>query len=72
MEILNLKGTEDTPTILLDKKNGILKLVDVHCPKTQPNFTDLFWIGSANMLKSPTLLRILLLNWNISTPLHRS
>lgn len=38
MEIINLEGTEDTPKILLDKGNGILKYLEDLCPKIPLNF----------------------------------
>jgi hypothetical protein len=38
MEILNLKGTEDTPTILLDKKNGIFEISGRSLPEDSAEF----------------------------------
>ncbi len=47
MEILNLKGTEDTPTILLDKKNGIFEISGRSLPEDSAEFYRpvLDWIG---------------------------
>jgi len=38
MEILNLKGTEDTPTILLDSKNGIFEISGRSLPEDSAEF----------------------------------
>jgi hypothetical protein len=38
MEILNLKGTEDTPTIILDKKNGIFEISGRSLPEDSAEF----------------------------------
>jgi len=38
MEILNLKGTEDTPTILLDNKNGIFEISGRSLPEDSAEF----------------------------------
>src|SRR5712664_2075662 len=47
MEILNLKGTEDTPTILLDKKNGIFEISGRSLPEDSAEFYRpvVDWIG---------------------------
>ena len=39
MEILNLKGTEDTPTIILDKKNGIFEISGRSLPEDSAEFS---------------------------------
>ncbi|MFM7431268.1 MAG: DUF1987 domain-containing protein [Flammeovirgaceae bacterium] len=38
MEILNLKGTEDTPAIILDKKNGIFEISGRSLPEDSAEF----------------------------------
>ncbi|MBI1769911.1 MAG: DUF1987 domain-containing protein [Bacteroidetes bacterium] len=38
MEILNLKGTEDTPNIILDKKNGIFEISGRSLPEDSAEF----------------------------------
>jgi hypothetical protein len=38
MEILNLKGTEDTPNIMLDKKNGIFEISGRSLPEDSAEF----------------------------------
>lgn len=38
MEILNLKGTEDTPTIILDQKNGIFEISGRSLPEDSAEF----------------------------------
>jgi hypothetical protein len=38
MEILNLEGTEDTPKIILDKKNGILEISGRSLPENSAEF----------------------------------
>lgn len=54
MEILNLEGTEDTPKIILDKKNGIFEISGRSLPEDSAEFYRpvLEWIaqygGSAN------------------------
>jgi hypothetical protein len=54
MEILNLEGTEDTPKIILDKKNGIFEISGRSLPEDSAEFYRpvLEWIekyaGAAN------------------------
>lgn len=38
MEILNLEGTEDTPKIIFDKKNGILEISGRSLPEDSAKF----------------------------------
>lgn len=38
MEILNLEGTEDTPKIMLDKKNGIFEISGRSLPEDSTEF----------------------------------
>lgn len=38
MEILNLEGTEDTPNIILDKKNGIFEISGRSLPEKPAEF----------------------------------
>ena len=38
MEILNLEGTEDTPKIILDKKNGIFEISGRSFPEDSAEF----------------------------------
>jgi hypothetical protein len=38
MEILNLEGTEDTPKIILDKKNGIFEISGRSLPEDSAEF----------------------------------
>lgn len=38
MEILNLEGTEDTPKIMLDKKNGIFEISGRSLPEDSAEF----------------------------------
>lgn len=47
MEILNLEGTEDTPKIILDKKNGIFEISGRSLPEDSAEFYRpvLEWIG---------------------------
>jgi len=47
MEILNLEGTEDTPKIILDKKNGIFEISGRSLPEDSADFYRpvLEWIG---------------------------
>ncbi|MGE0771431.1 MAG: DUF1987 domain-containing protein [Cyclobacteriaceae bacterium] len=47
MEILNLEGTEDTPKIILDKKNGIFEISGRSLPEDSAEFYKpvLDWIG---------------------------
>jgi len=54
MEILNLEGAEDTPKIILDKKNGIFEISGRSLPKTQRNFTAPSWNGLKAMRRRPT------------------
>ena len=65
MEILNLEGTEDTPKIILDKKNGIFEISGRSLRKILPNSTGQYWSGSRSMEKIPMLILILYLNSNI-------
>lgn len=53
MEILNLEGTEDTPKIILDQKNGIFEISGRSLPEDSAEFYRpvLEWIG--NYAKSP-------------------
>ena len=46
MEILNLEGTEDTPKIILDKKNGIFEISGRSLPEDSAEFFDpvLQWV----------------------------
>lgn len=48
MEILNLEGTEDTPKIILDKKNGIFEISGRSLPEDSAEFYKpvLEWIGN--------------------------
>jgi hypothetical protein len=48
MEILNLEGTEDTPKIILDKKNGIFEISGRSLPEDSAEFYRpvLEWIGN--------------------------
>ena len=48
MEILNLEGTEDTPKIILDKKNGIFEISGRSLPEDSAEFywPVLEWIGN--------------------------
>lgn len=48
MEILNLEGTEDTPKIILDKKNGIFEISGRSLPEDSAEFYKpvLEWIGA--------------------------
>ncbi|MBX2965630.1 MAG: DUF1987 domain-containing protein [Cyclobacteriaceae bacterium] len=48
MEILNLEGTEDTPKIILDKKNGIFEISGRSLPEDSTEFYRpvLEWIGN--------------------------
>lgn len=48
MEILNLEGTEDTPKIILDKKNGIFEISGRSLPEDSAEFYRpvLEWIGA--------------------------
>ena len=56
MEILNLKGTEDTPTILLDKKNGILEISGRSLPEDSAEFYKpvIEWINNYAADANPT------------------
>ncbi|HEX5169050.1 MAG TPA: DUF1987 domain-containing protein [Cyclobacteriaceae bacterium] len=53
MEILKLEGTEDTPKIMLDKKNGIFEISGRSLPEDSAEFYRpvLEWIG--NYSKEP-------------------
>lgn len=48
MEILKLEGTEDTPKIMLDKKNGIFEISGRSLPEDSAEFYRpvLEWIGN--------------------------
>jgi hypothetical protein len=48
MDILNLEGTEDTPKIILDKKNGIFEISGRSLPEDSTEFYRpvLEWISS--------------------------
>ena len=56
MEILNLKGTEDTPSILLDKKNGILEISGRSLPEDSAEFYKpvIEWINNYAADANPT------------------
>jgi hypothetical protein len=56
MEILNLKGTEDTPTILLDKKNGIFEISGRSLPEDSAEFYKpvIEWINTYAKEANPT------------------
>jgi hypothetical protein len=56
MEILNLKGTEDTPTILLDKKNGIFEISGRSLPEDSAEFYKpvVAWINEYAKEANPT------------------
>lgn len=56
MEILNLKGTEDTPTILLDKKNGIFEISGRSLPEDSAEFYKpvIEWINAYAGEANPT------------------
>ena len=47
MEIINLEGTEDTPKIILDSKNGIFEISGRSLPEDTAEFYSpvLDWIG---------------------------
>ena len=55
MEILNLKGTEDTPTILLDKKNGIFEISGRSLPEDSAEFYKpvIEWINTYSAEANP-------------------
>ena len=48
MEIINLEGTEDTPKIILDKKNGIFEISGRSLPEDSAEFYQpiLEWIAA--------------------------
>lgn len=56
MEILNLEGTEDTPKIILDKKNGIFEISGRSLPEDSAEFYRpvLEWIGNYGAEPNPT------------------
>jgi hypothetical protein len=56
MEILNLKGTEDTPSILLDKKNGIFEISGRSLPEDSAEFYKpvIEWINNYAKEANPT------------------
>jgi hypothetical protein len=56
MEILNLRGTEDTPTILLDKKNGIFEISGRSLPEDSAEFYKpvVEWINTYATQSNPT------------------
>ncbi len=56
MEILNLKGTEDTPTILLDKKNGIFEISGRSLPEDSAEFYKpvIEWLNAYSADANPT------------------
>jgi hypothetical protein len=56
MEILNLKGTEDTPTILLDTKNGIFEISGRSLPEDSAEFYKpvIEWINNYAKEANPT------------------
>jgi hypothetical protein len=56
MEILNLKGSEDTPSILLDKKNGIFEISGRSLPEDSAEFYKpvIEWINAYAAEANPT------------------
>lgn len=56
MEILNLEGTEDTPKIILDKKNGIFEISGRSLPEDSAEFYRpvLEWIGQYGQAANTT------------------
>ena len=56
MQILNLKGTEDTPTIILDKKNGIFEISGRSLPEDSAEFYKpvLEWIKAYSADSNPS------------------
>ena len=56
MEILNIEGTEDTPKILLDKKNGIFEISGRTLPEDAAEFYRpiLDWIDDYQKEANPT------------------
>lgn len=55
MEILNLEGTEDTPKIILDKKNGIFEISGRSLPEDSAEFYRpvLEWIAKYSAEPNP-------------------
>lgn len=55
MEILNIEGTDDTPQILLDKKNGIFEISGRSLPEDSATFYEpiLEWIANYGMEANP-------------------
>lgn len=55
MEILNIEGTEDTPKILLDKKNGIFEVSGRSLPEDSAEFYRpiLEWIANYEKEANP-------------------
>src|SRR6187401_1936221 len=56
MEILNLEGAEDTPKIILDKKNGIFEISGRSLPEDSAEFYRpvLEWINSYGENSNPS------------------
>jgi hypothetical protein len=56
MEILHLEGTEDTPKIILDKKNGIFEISGRSLPEDSAEFYKpvLDWLNQYSADPNPT------------------
>jgi hypothetical protein len=56
MEILNLEGTEDTPKIILDRKNGIFEISGRSLPEDSAEFYRpvLEWINTYGANSNPS------------------
>jgi hypothetical protein len=70
MEILNLKGTDDTPAVLLDKQNGIFEISGRSLPENAAEFYKpvIEWINAyASDSNSSTELAIKLEYFNTAS-----
>lgn len=65
MDILNLEGTEDTPKIILDKKNGIMEISGRSLPEDSTEFYKpvLDWIESYAQDPNPTTIFVFKLEY---------
>ena len=65
MEILNLEGTEDTPKIILDKKNGIFEISGRSLPEDSAEFYRpvIDWIKQYGASPNPTTEFVLKLEY---------
>jgi hypothetical protein len=62
MDVINIKGTDDTPNVILDKASGQFEISGRSLPEDVTCFMSKYWTGLMNMQKIPTTEQNLILN----------